>query len=78
MDAGFINKTGAAIPKKVCGRLKWGCLLTRFLTQGQASRPPYFAGGLATNVGQRVSPVRAKGISSPGLKFKNRVKWHPT
>jgi hypothetical protein len=37
---------------------------------------PYFAGGFAANVGQRVSPVRAKGGLSPRSEFKNRGKMH--
>jgi hypothetical protein len=32
--------------------------------------------GFAVKVGQRFQPVRAKGISSPQLEFKNSVKMH--
>ena len=43
--------------------------LTQFQPPGQARRLPYAAGGFAVKVGQRVPPVRDKGIVLANLTF---------
>jgi hypothetical protein len=45
-----------------------------FLPQEQARRLLYVAGGFAANVGQRVPPVRDKGVLLANLILKNSVK----
>jgi hypothetical protein len=47
------------------------------LAAGGLEALSYVAGGFAARVGQRFQPVRAKGFSSPHLKFKNDVQMIP-